>query len=149
MKTKMNFNYILLFGGVIYIIARSFFSCTHNDDTAEISSALQSNIPGEGQGQTATAPAFDDQILAMSAAPPDSFVYRPVAWGSEIRILNRTIVAGNRRPFGPYWQAKGFVFQVIKPTRYQQDTFRERMVFADSTAILYTDTFYICRKIIL
>lgn len=149
MKKIISITSIIIHASVYSYIAWTLLSCAQKDDTTEISSALQSNIPGQVQGQIATAPAFDDQLLSMSAAPPDSIIYRPVAWGSEIRILNRTIVSGNRRPYGPYWQAKGFVFQVIKPTRYQQDTFRERMVFADSTAIFYSDTFYICRKIIL
>ncbi|MEI2693700.1 MAG: hypothetical protein V9E90_01390 [Saprospiraceae bacterium] len=85
---------------------------------------------------------------ASAISPCDSVVYMPVAWGSELRILSRTISSGNRKGFGPFWQAKGFAWQEIGPTKYQQDSTRERVVFADSDTITYTDTFYICRKFI-
>lgn len=87
-------------------------------------------------------------ITASAISPCDSVVYMPVAWGSELRIVTRTISNGNRKGFGPWWQAKGFAWQEIGPTKYQQDSTRERVVFADIDTISYTDTFYICRKLI-
>lgn len=93
-----------------------------------------------------TIPDSLDQIIMASATPCDSIYYEPVAWGGMLRILPRTISHGQRRGFEPHWQAKGFAWQLIGPTRYQQDSTRERVVFADSDTIRYTDTFYICRK---
>lgn len=89
-----------------------------------------------------------DSIIQSSASltPCDSIYFEPVAWGAELRIVSKTISSGNRPPYGPYWQAKSFGWQAIKPTKFQQDSIRERIAFADSDTIRYIDTFYICRK---
>lgn len=81
-----------------------------------------------------------------ASAPSDSIYYLPVSWGAELRILPNTISQGVRKGV-PYWQAKSFAWQRIEPTRYQQDSLKERVVFADMDTIGVYDTFYICRKI--
>jgi hypothetical protein len=86
-----------------------------------------------------------DETMTMTL-PCDSVYYRPVAWGSELRIVKNTLSSGNRRGTA-WWQAKTMAWQIIDPTRYQQDSTRERVVIADRDTITYSDTFYICRKI--
>lgn len=126
---------------LLYFVSTAFSACNpsdHSPSTQTVGGADYTVAIMESQG-----------ILMASMLPCDSVYYEPVAWGSEIRILNKTISHGQRRGFPAHWQAKGFVYQLIGPTRYQQDSFKERMVFADVDTIRYTDTFYICRKKIL
>lgn len=123
---------------LLYFVTTAFSSCTQSDDLPITHTV--SNVDY-------TVPLMERQgIIMASMLPCDSVYYEPVAWGAEIRILNNTISHGQRRGFPAHWQAKGFVWQLIRPTRYQQDSVRERMVFADIDTIRPADTFYICRK---
>lgn len=132
----------ILFGFIFTMCDKSILPNPVSAAKAEISKDLEDRT------------AFTNKLIlhppttASAISPCDSVVYMPVAWGSELRILSRTISSGNRKGFGPYWQAKGFAWQLIGPTKYQQDSTRERVVFADIDTISYTDTFYICRKLI-
>lgn len=86
-----------------------------------------------------------ESTIAFAATPCDSVYYEPVAFGSQLRVLKNTISHGNRRGV-IWWQCKSFAWQLIQPTKYQQDSTKERVVFADIDTIGYGDTFYICRK---
>jgi hypothetical protein len=90
---------------------------------------------------------YSEPIIEVAAAvtPCDSIYYEPVAYGGQLRILKNTISSGSRRGL-PWWQCKSFAWQLIVPTKYQQDSTKERVVFADIDTIGYGDTFYICRK---
>ncbi len=79
---------------------------------------------------------------------PGDTIYRPIAWGSELRVVPNIIYQGNHRKYGRYWFCKTMAYQVVKPANYQQDSVRERVEFADSVLITNTDTFYICRRVI-
>lgn len=90
---------------------------------------------------------YTEPIVEAAAmfTPCDSTYYEPVAFGAELRVLKNTISKGNRRGL-LYWQCKSFAWQLIVPTKYQQDSTKERVVFADIDTIGYSDIFYICRK---
>lgn len=73
--------------------------------------------------------------------------YVPLLWGSSLRIVPRVIYNGKYNKKN-YWFAQTFAYSKITPANYQQDSIRERIVVADSSTIIQTDTFYICRRII-
>lgn len=131
--------YWFVFCGAAFYIASCLYACSDTHSQDEFYLDTQSEID-----YTQSI----DSIIQSSASltPCDSIYFEPVAWGAELRIVSKTISSGNRPPYGPYWQAKSFGWQAIKPTKFQQDSIRERIVFADSDTIRYIDTFYICRK---
>ena len=131
--SKLYLYIVLALLGLILIV--SLLSC--NDTEASIDSSpevFQTSI-------NYTQPV----IAAAMMTPCDSIYYVPVAYGAELRILKNTLSKGNRKGIN-WWQAKSFAWQLIDPTKYQQDSTRERVVFADRDTITYSDTFYICRK---
>ncbi len=80
---------------------------------------------------------------------PGDTIYRPIAWGAELRVVPGVIYAGNHPKFGKYWFTKSMAYSRVKPANYMQDSIRERVAFADSILITNLDTFYICRRMIL
>jgi hypothetical protein len=91
-------------------------------------------------------PMKEPQLLA--ALPPcDSVYYVPVFSGSMMKILPKTIVPWTRSG-KTFWFTKGYAFSIVNPFNYQQDSTKERVVFSDTVQVKYTDTFYICRKVI-
>lgn len=88
-----------------------------------------------------------DNAQALIIQPGDT-IYRPIAWGAELRVVPNVIYQGNHRKYGWYWFCKTMAYSVVKPANYQQGSIRERVAFADSTLITNADTFYICRRVI-
>lgn len=84
--------------------------------------------------------------ISMAMAPCDSVYYLPVTWGSELKVVKNTITHRDRRPYGKSSQGMVFANTKLLPTNYLQDWLKERIVICDRDTMLYTDTFYICRK---
>lgn len=116
---------LFAFFGVAYMVLAFIISCVKSDHVDPVDIVPQAQA---------------------SMVPCDSIYYEPVAWGQLLRVLPKTVSNGTSRIYGHWWQAKGFAWQIIEPSRYQQDSLRERVVFADTDTIRYTDTFFICRK---
>lgn len=88
---------------------------------------------------------IDNFIPLSSLNPCDSVFFEPLAYGSQLRVLNNTLSNGSRKGKN-WWQCKTFAWNRIQPTNYQQDSIKERIVIADIDTIKLYDTFYICRK---
>ncbi len=150
MKSKINgiqlYVCILVALFILLALAHILGCVPDPPETADPSKMHRLSITKTQHDAIVAAIQAEQKPAMASMTPCDSIYYIPVAWGSELRVLKNTLSKGNRKGVS-YWQAKTFAWQIIDPTRYQQDSTRERVVIADRDTITYSDTFYICRKI--